>query len=272
MKSLFVAISGLFFLSTSAQPRLEKLWETDSTLAIPESVLPQPKKGVLFVALVDGAPWEMDGKGAIAKLDLNGSIINANWASGLNAPKGMGIYGNKLYVADVKDVAVINLASGKVERRIPVAGAEKLNDITIDSKGVVYVSDSQTGIVHSIRKGKVQTYLTGFKGLNGLRAVGSELYVATGKDVYRTDKNKNLTSIGVIDQGGDGIEPIGNGDWIGSAWVGYIYYIHANGKRDLLLDTHEQKINTADIGYDPIRKIVYVPTFFKKSVVAYQLK
>jgi len=39
-----------------------------------------------------------------------------------------------------------------------------------------------------------------------------------------------------------------------------------------LLDTREQKRNTADIGYNPVERIVYVPTFFKKSVVAYKLK
>ena len=40
----------------------------------------------------------------------------------------------------------------------------------------------------------------------------------------------------------------------------------------ILLDTREQKRNTADIGYDPAARIVYVPTFLKKSVVAYRLK
>jgi hypothetical protein len=39
-----------------------------------------------------------------------------------------------------------------------------------------------------------------------------------------------------------------------------------------LLDTHVEKKNTADIGYDPVNKIVYVPTFNAKTVVAYKLK
>jgi hypothetical protein len=39
-----------------------------------------------------------------------------------------------------------------------------------------------------------------------------------------------------------------------------------------LLDTREQKKSAADIGYDPVQRIVYVPTLFKKSVVAYKLK
>ncbi len=272
MKIFVLLLSVIITSNTQAQHSLQKLWESDTTLAIPESVLPDIKKGILYVALIDGAPWEVDGKGGVGKLDLNGKIINANWITGLNAPKGMGIHGNRLYVADVTQVAVININKGTIEKRISIDSAKGLNDITVDSKGIVYVSDSRTGKVYRIQNGNAIEYLSGFKGLNGLRAYNGNLYVATGKDVYKVDAAKNQTSIGVIDQGGDGIEPVGNGDWIGSAWAGYIYYLYADGKRDLMLDTHEQKINTADIGYDPKKKIVYVPTFFKKSVVAYQLK
>jgi hypothetical protein len=38
-----------------------------------------------------------------------------------------------------------------------------------------------------------------------------------------------------------------------------------------LIDSREEKINTADIGYNVSKKILYVPTFLKNSVVAYQL-
>ena len=272
MKILLVSIAAFFTFSSQAQHRLEKLWETDSVLAIPESVLPDAKKNVLYVSLIDGAPWEVDGKGGIAKLNKNGKILNPYWIKGLNAPKGMAIVGKKLYVADVTEVAVINIKKGTIENRIAVENAVGLNDVTASESGVIYVSDSRTGNVFQIENGIVSTYLTGFNGLNGLRSVGTDLYVATGKDVFKVDKNKNQTSIGIIDQGGDGIEPIGNGDFIGSAWSGYIYYLPANGERELLLDTHEEKINTADIGYDSAKKVVYVPTFFKKSVMAYQLK
>ena len=72
--------------------------------------------------------------------------------------------------------------------------------------------------------------------------------------------------------GGDGVEPIGNSDWIVTTWAGVIYYVHADGKIDTLLDTREAKKNTADIGYDYLKKIVYVPTFFAKTIAAYQLE
>jgi hypothetical protein len=52
-----------------------------------------------------------------------------------------------------------------------------------------------------------------------------------------------------------------------------IYYVDA-GKREkqTLLDTSAQSVNSADIGYDAKNRIVYVPTFFKNSVVAYEVK
>ena len=70
----------------------------------------------------------------------------------------------------------------------------------------------------------------------------------------------------------DGLEPISENEYLLSTWQGTIYYIGSDGSNEIILDTREQKINAADIGYDPAKRIVYVPTFFKNSVVAYELK
>ena len=88
----------------------------------------------------------------------------------------------------------------------------------------------------------------------------------------KADKNKKLTKIADLPQGIDGIEPVGNLDFILTAWSGYIFYVNAVGKVETLLETHHDKMNTADIGYDPEKRIIYVPTFFAKKVVAYKLK
>jgi len=270
MKSTFAFLFVLLTTAAQAQHSLEKLWESDTTLAVPESVLFE--KSGLYVALIDGQPWDADGKGEIAKLDKNGKILNATWATGLNAPKGMGIWDKKLYVADISEVAVINTETGKVESRIPVEGATGLNDITIDKKGIVYVSDSKLGNVHKITKGKAELYLSALKGVNGLKAVGSDLYILTSNDVLKAGADKKLTTVATTEIGGDGIEPVGKGDYVVSCWPGLIYYMDKDGKLEIMLDTREQKRNTADIGYNPGENIVYVPTFFKKSVVAYKLK
>ena len=267
-------ISSFLFLliatTSQAQHTLEKIWESDTTLAVPESVLFD--KTILYVALIDGQGWDADGKGGIAKLDKNGKVVNATWATGLNAPKGMGIWDKKLFVADISEVVVISLATGKIESKIAIEGATGLNDVTIDKKGIVYVSDSRLGNVHKITKGKAELYLSGLKGVNGLKAIDNDLYLLTSNDVFKTGADKKLVTVATTEIGGDGIEPVGNGDYVISCWPGLIYYLDKDGKLEKMLDTREQKKNTADIGYNDAERIVYVPTFFKKSVVAYKLK
>jgi hypothetical protein len=62
------------------------------------------------------------------------------------------------------------------------------------------------------------------------------------------------------------------GEFIVSCWAGLVYYVYSDGKIELLIDSRSEKINTADIGFDPNTKRVFVPNFFKNSVTAYQLK
>ena len=273
MKSVIVlAIALLTYSGSYSQHKLEKIWETDSVVAIPESVYADVKNGVLYVSLIDGGPWEADGKGGVARLGLDGKKYEGTWVTGLNAPKGFGIGGNRLYVADLSNVVVIDVKSGKIEKRIPIDSAQGLNDITVTDKGIVYVSDSRTTKIWRIENDKPTLYLDTMKGVNGLKAIGDDLYIGSGKLFLKADNKKQLTKIAEVSQGIDGIEPVGNGDFILSAWGGYIWYVYADGRVETLLETHEQKRNTADIGYDAEKRIVYVPTFFAKTVAAYSLK
>lgn len=273
MKRIILLLPAFLpFCLFAQQHQLQKIWQTDTIVAIPESVLPDPSKGILYVSLIDGAPWEADGKGGVGILTANGKKYNPNWINGLQAPKGLGRFGNRLYVADMSDVVVINIAKGKIEKKIAVADATGLNDITIDKKGIVYVSDSKMNKIHRIENDRTTVYMDNKKGVNGLKAIGSDLFILNGKYFEKADAHKQITQITELAGGGDGIEPIGNGDFIVTRWDGYIYYVHADGKQELLLDTHLDKKNTADIGYDPAKRILYVPTFNGKTVVAYQLK
>ncbi len=262
----------LYGNAQSQEHKLVKQWETDTVLKVPESVLFDGANKVLYVANIDGQPWEKDGKGSIGKVGLDGKIIATEWVTGLSAPKGMGIYNGKLYVADVDVVTVIDIRQGKIVDKIVVEGAKGLNDITIDSKGVVYVSDSQNKKIHRIEKGKVTTVIENMKGPNGVLAVGSALYAVDAGSLNKVENGALKLIADGMDGGTDGIEPVGNGDFIVSCWAGSVWYVHADGKKDHLLDTREQKINSADIGYDPAKKIIYVPTFFKNGIVAYALQ
>ncbi len=268
-------ISIIFIISCSkgfAQKHyLEKIWETDTIIAIPESVLEDLNKNILFISLIDGGPWEMDGKGGIGKLSLNGENYDSTWITGLNAPKGMGIIGNKLYVADINNVTVIDIKNSKVIKKITIDSASGLNDIAINEKGIVFVSDSKTSRIWKIENEKPQLYLTDMKGVNGLKCIKEDLFIGAGKSFVKANSQKKITQIAEIPESIDGIEPAGNGDFILTAWEGYIYYLYADGSIETLLDTHLKKKNTADIAYDLVKKILYVPTFFAKSVTAYKL-
>jgi hypothetical protein len=271
MRKFFLIAFILVSFAASAQ-QLEKLWETDTVIAIPESVLHVPKERIMYVSLIDGPGWAVDGKGGVGKMSPDGKQWDGNWITGLNAPKGLGLHGNRLYVADVTEIVIIDVKNGKIEKKISPDSAKALNDVTIDDKGIVYVSDSRTGLIWKLENDIATEYLADQKGVNGLRAVGTDLYIAAGKNFRKADANKNITEIAILPQGGDGVEPVGNGDFIVTAWAGYIFYVHIDGKVDTMLETHQQKKNTADIGYDPVKKIVYVPTFNGKTVAAYQLK
>ncbi|HEV7348178.1 ATP/GTP-binding protein [Telluribacter sp.] len=260
-------------LAQAQQPSVTKLWTSEANLPIPESVLYSPDDKVLYVSLIDGKPWDKDGQGGIAKVGLDGKIISNTWVTGLHAPKGMGIVGNRLYAADVDEVVVIDRKSGKIEQKIAIEGAKHLNDVSANKKGEVYVTDMETGKIHLIKGGEASTYYETSANPNGVLAVNDGLLMAIGGKLVKLDAKKNVTTLAEgMDASTDGIEEIKPGEYIVSCWSGIVYHVKADGSKETLLDTRGDKINSADIGYDPAKKIIYVPTFMKNNVTAYQLR
>ncbi len=271
----FLFVSFFFsLLATAQEHQLVKLWETDSVFKVPESVLYDESGKVMYVANIEGdQPWEKDGKGFISRLSPAGKILDLQWVSGLNAPKGMGIYKNRLYVADLTEIVIIDIKEGKVVEKVPVEGAQGLNDISISSDGTVYVSDSRAKKILTYKNGKLETYLQNLNGPNGVLATGNQFLIVDNGGLFKVGADKSLTLLADGMEGGtDGIEHVKGDDYLVSCWGGAIWYISGKDNKQLLLDTRELKINSADIGYDAKNRIVYVPTFWKNSVVAYSLK
>src|SRR6056297_1687298 len=69
----------------------EEIWRTDSIMKVPESVLHDAKRDVLYVANMNRneAGEEI---GFISKLKTDGTVIELHWIDGLIEPRGMGIY------------------------------------------------------------------------------------------------------------------------------------------------------------------------------------
>lgn len=268
---LVVAASAAVLSANS--PTLVKLWETESTLKVPESVLHDAKRDVLYVTNIDGEPWGDDGKGSVGKISLEGKVIKTDWVTGLSAPKGMALHGNRLYIGDVGNVVVVDVDRGAIVERIPVEGSNGLNDVAVDAHGVLYVSDSRARKLYRIEQGKASLLLEGLKGPNGVHVRdGGVLFMDNGS-LYRLGpaNEKVLLSAG-MEGNGDGLESDDRGGFVISYWPGVIHYAKADGSRVTLLDTSADKIYAADIGYHAAKRIVYVPTFFGNTVAAYELK
>ncbi len=127
MKKLLVTGIALFTLlllrnnTVRAQEhQLTKIWQTDSVLKTPESVLFVKGSDMLFYSNINGDASTKDGNGSIGMISLDGRKVNVNWVTGLNAPKGLGMYGNKLYAADIDEVVVIDVKQAKIIQHIPI--------------------------------------------------------------------------------------------------------------------------------------------------------
>jgi hypothetical protein len=270
-----LSIALAFSLGSAFCQTLTLKWKSDATLPVSESVTFDSKNNVLYVSCIDGKPEEKDGKGYIGKVSPDGKVIAAQWVSGLDAPKGLGIFKDNLYVADVTKIVTISIPTGKITSSVEVPGSKFLNDIAVDSKGDVYASDTQTGKIHVLKDGKVEVFFESpeFKGVNGVLCVGNEFYIvdfATGT-FYKLTADKKLSVVGKTVEGADGIVPIGNNEYLVSSWHGEVYFVNAKGESKKLIDTKEEKINAADIEYDAKTKTLYVPTFFANGVSAYTL-
>lgn len=273
MKNTLFLFAILLVNITYAQ-KLDLKWKTDTVFRVPESVFLDVKSNVLYVSNIDGKSDQKDGKGFISKLGMDGKVITLEWVNGLNAPKGMGVVKNNLYVADLTAVAVIDIPSGKIVATHEIEDAKFLNDVTTDEKGNVYISDSGAGKIYQIQNnGKPELFFESpeLKRVNGLLSLKNGLYVAdAGSGInYKLTSDKKLIRFSETSAGADGIVMTGKETYIVSSWGGEVFFVDATGKSQKMLDTKEQKLNSADIAYDSKTKTVFVPTFFGNSVMAY---
>jgi hypothetical protein len=276
MKKIMTSLAFVCFslVSINAQKAtVQKLWATDTILKVPESVLVDDKENCLWVSNIDGAANGKDGKGSISKLSKTGTPINLDWIAGLNAPKGMAKYKQELYVADLTELVVIDIKKGVIKNKIKVEGSVFLNDVTVNKNGAVFVSDTRTGKVHRYENNMVTIEAENLQGPNGLLSIDDQLLILDRGSLLSLTPGGTISKImDGMDPSTDGIEKVAPNQYIVSCWNGIVYFVEAGAQKITLFDTRSEKINSADIGYDAKNKIIYVPTFLKNSVVAYQLQ
>ena len=83
---------------------------------LPESVI-YDSNDVLYVSNITDHPFNKDGTGYISKIGLDGAVIEKKWVDNLNAPKGLTISNDKLYIADVDELVEVDIATAKVTNK-----------------------------------------------------------------------------------------------------------------------------------------------------------
>jgi len=307
--SAIVLISGISINlynsnnQAQAQPQVEynkinKLWETPNDLKNPESVAYAPKQNVLFVSNLNGNPTQKDQNGFISKVSpSNGSIIELNWVTGLNAPKGIAISNNNstLYVSDIIDLVEINIDNGKIIKRFNAPGSAFLNDVVSDNQGNVYVSDTVTNTIYKLdtkandgndNTSSLQAWLQSpqLNGPNGLHVddTKNRLIVASfgnfskpGGGIEIVDlENKSITTLGKEDAtsllgGLDGIESdaMEAHYYVTDNPAGKLYIVNADGTgyRTLINLTSP---GAADLEFIPGQNTIVIPLMQDNKLVA----
>jgi hypothetical protein len=287
--------------------KMEKVWETATELKTPESVIYVPNENVLFVSNIDGAPDGKDNQGFISKVSpLNGSIIELNWVTGLNAPKGMTITNNNitnntlLYVSDITDLVEIDTNSGKIINRYNAPGSGFLNDVASDNQGHVYVSDTVTNTIYRLdtknlgdnstnnSNASLQVWLQTpeLNGPNGLYVDNSnnKLIVASlgafsnpAGSIRVVDlQNRTVNSLGTegtaVPIGGlDGIEADSTGRYyyVTDNAGGKLYVVNSNGTGYETLDLQNQ--GAADLGVILDENLIIIPMMQDNKLEAYRM-
>ncbi|MGH8077844.1 MAG: hypothetical protein ACREPE_11035, partial [Lysobacter sp.] len=169
--------------ATPQQPRLPSLtadWST-SGFANPESAIPSERGDFLYVSNVNGEGDARDGNGFISKVSLDGALIEREWTKGLDAPKGLALAKDRLFVSDVSALVEIDVRTGNVIARYAAAGAGFLNDVATAPDNTILISDSAKARIYAWHDGRMDTWLEHelLRSINGLLPEPRRLVVTT---------------------------------------------------------------------------------------------
>jgi len=253
----------------------------------PESVRYDADLDAYFISNINGNPSQKDGNGFIARVDAgNTSAMTIVVQSGkngatLNAPKGLAIVGDTLWVADIDVARAFNKRTGAPIATIDLRPmkATFLNDVVAGPDGSVYITDSgiffdaKGGMTHpghdqifKISGRKATVAITGdstLKSPNGIAWDGANarfVLAPFADNVVSAwkDGDSTVTPVGTGPGGYDGIEALADGRVLVTSWTDSSVHVISNGTFRKVIGNVE---GPADIGVDTKRNVVAVPRF-----------
>jgi sugar lactone lactonase YvrE len=253
---------------------VSQAWKIKKELRMPESALYDKKRNVIYVTNFD--QFSGPGQQFISKVTVDGKIQQLKWIETLSFPTGMAMFKDKLYVVERRNVAEIDLETGKILNRHPLPQPMFPNDIAVDKKGNMYVSDTRKGAIYNFVNGKFEEWLKGTElaNINGLCLNKGKLICGITSDhsLKSVDlKTKAITTIVRFGEGlMDGIKVDQHGNYLISHYEGRIYRVTPDGQFTNLL--YVQGTRCADFDYIAEKSLLIIPALEANELTAYKLE
>lgn len=279
--------SSLFFLffGFTSVLSFEIKWIVDG-LNEPESAIYDKQTNSIYISNINGDPLKLDNNGYISKISVDGKIIEKKWVSDLDAPKGLALFKNDLYVADVNKIWKISLKNkNRIKYKINDAGF--LNDIVSNKNGEIYASDMFKNRIYRLKNNKISIWKQSklLESPNGLLIEGNNLIVACWgkiKQGFKTEVKGKLIKVNLNSRQIKkffSTRPIGNLDgivfnknngYLVTDWIeGKLYTID---KKGIVINTKNLNAGSSDLEILMHKNLLIVPMMKNNNIVAYQLK
>ena len=248
----------------------------------PESVIHDTANDIYLVSNINGDPLAEDDNGFISQINPDGKVINLKWIDGsskgiaLNAPKGLAITDDKLFVADITTVRVFDRISGNPVKDITIPGATFLNGLAAGKNSSIFVTDSglpeANDAVYKITADFQVELIAKNAELNRPNGIiqckeGKLLVVSFGgNELYKLDYEGVRDILFLSPTSGlDGLVELNDGRLAFSSWEGSAVYTYDKiGEIATLIDNVK---SPAGIGYDSRRNLILIPLFYNNSIV-----
>jgi sugar lactone lactonase YvrE len=248
-------------------------WKIKTGLRMPESAVYDQKRHILYVS--NYGRYDGPGQQFMSKVTVDGKVQELKWVEGLVFPTGMAIFKDRLFVVERRNVAEIELETGKILNRYPLPQPMFPNDIAIDKKGNKYVSDTQKGAIYKFSDGSFEEWLKGSElaNINGLCIHKDHLIAGVSSDHSLKSVDLNTKEIRTVVRFGegnmDGIKVDEDGNFLISHYEGRIYRVTLSGQITKLL--YVQGTRCADFEYIVEKKLLVIPTLEANELMGYRM-
>ena len=257
----------------------EFLWETDAVFSGPESVVYDPNRDLLYVSNLKKNPQGdiFYGTEFISKVNMKGEVLELKWIEDLTEPTGLCIFNDQLLIVERFGLVFYDLKNDRIAKKIRIHFDGFLNDVTVGDDSTIYVSESSTQTIYSIKDKEITTWYSGgdITKPNGILFSNGQLFINVNGDstIKSIDvKTKAVSKVAQMKKGIiDGIKNIED-DLLISFLEGNLYRVTMDGKITEILNTRRKEIDMADIEYIESKKIVIIPAIWQHKVVAFKLK